>query len=158
MENNPDLMSQENATQLADDTPSTVMAEREEKPQSAKKKSKKGLVWTLAVLLLLGGLFVLLSSLHLFDHASQKADRLLNITIPESLDYSSAFSDLFDRYLSESESTGVKTTGMGSMFRLSFKVRMKDPAQEKAFIDELRTRNGNLEIALLPWVEAENRL
>ena len=52
------------------------------------------------------------------------------------------------------EPVGVKTTGMGSMFRLSYKVRMKDAAQEKAFLDELRTRNGNLEIALLPYFES----
>ena len=39
---------------------------------------------------------------------------------------------------------------MGSMYRLSFLVRMKDPKEEKAFIDELRTKNGNLEIAITP--------
>ena len=43
---------------------------------------------------------------------------------------------------------GVKTTGMGSMFRLSYKIQMKDAQEEKAFIDELRTRNGNLEITV----------
>ena len=53
------------------------------------------------------------------------------------------------------ESAGVKTTGMGSMFRLSYKVRMKDPAQEKELIDALRTRNANLEISLLPWSEPQ---
>ena len=53
------------------------------------------------------------------------------------------------------ENAGVKTTGMGSMFRLSYKIRMKDPAQEKAFIDALRTRNANLEISLLPWSEPQ---
>ena len=53
---------------------------------------------------------------------------------------------------------GVKTTGMGSMFRLSFKVELKNAAEEKAFIDELRTKNGNLEISLLPYSEAAGQL
>ena len=47
---------------------------------------------------------------------------------------------------------------MGSMFRLSFKIRMKDSSEEKAFIDELRTKNGNLEIAVLPYAEELGQL
>ena len=47
---------------------------------------------------------------------------------------------------------------MGSMFRLSFKIVMKDPAEEKTFIDELRTKNGNLEISVLPYTEPQNQL
>ena len=87
-----------------------------------------------------------------------RSDRLLRITVPETLEYSGAFDDAFDRYLKKAENTGVKTTGMGSMFRLSYKIRMKDPAEEKAFIDELRTRNGNLEISILPYTEQSNQL
>ena len=85
-------------------------------------------------------------------------DKLLRITIPESLEYSGAFDDTFAHYLKSYENAGVKTTGMGSMFRLSFKIRMKDPTEEKAFIDELRTKNGNLEIAILPYTEQQNQL
>lgn len=110
------------------------------------------------VLLFLGAAFLALSGVKIFDHAGMKADQLLNITIPESLDYNSVFDDTFDHYLSSVESVGVKTTGMGSMFRLSFKVRLKNNAEEKEFIDELRTRNGNLEISLLPFPEAQNQL
>ena len=47
---------------------------------------------------------------------------------------------------------------MGSMFRLSYKIRMKDAAEEKAFIDALRTKNGNLEIAILPYTEQVKEL
>ena len=105
------------------------------------------------VLLLLAVLWLLLSSANLFQHKSMAADQLLRITIPESLEYNGLFDETFSRFLKEIEPVGVKTTGMGSMFRLSYKIRMKDPAQEKALIDELRTRNGNLEISLLPFVE-----
>ena len=48
--------------------------------------------------------------------------------------------------------------GMGSKFRLSFRIQMKNQKEEKAFIDELRTKNGNLEIAILPYAEQQNQL
>jgi len=47
---------------------------------------------------------------------------------------------------------------MGSMFRLTYKIQMKDQQEEKAFIDELRTKNGNLEIAILPFSEGDKQL
>lgn len=112
----------------------------------------------IVILLALAVIFLLLSHLSLFEHKGMAADRLLRITIPESLEYNGAFDDVFAHYLRKVENAGVKTTGMGSMFRLSFKVQLKDPAEEKAFIDELRTRNGNLEIALLPYTETQNQL
>ena len=110
------------------------------------------------ILLGMGLAFLGLSGLKIFDHAAMQEEKLLKITIPESLDYASVFDDTFARYLRSVENAGVKTTGVGSMFRLSFRIRMKNPAEEKAFIDELRIRNGNLEIALLPYVEAQNQL
>ena len=109
-------------------------------------------------LLCLSLLYVALSALKLFDHAGMLEEKLLKITIPESLDYARVFDDTFAHYLKSWENAGVKTTGMGSMFRLSFKVRMKNPAEEKELIDELRTKNGNLEIAILPYVERVNQL
>ena len=104
-------------------------------------------------LLGIAALWFLLSSVSLFQHRSMAADQLLRITIPETLEYNGVFDEIFAHFLREVEPVGVKTTGMGSMFRLSYKVQMKDAAQEKAFLDELRTRNGNLEISLLPFVE-----
>ena len=110
------------------------------------------------ILLGLAGLFLLLGSVSIFEHKAMAEDQLLKITIPESLQYNGSFDEIFARYLKKAENAGVKTTGMGSMFRLSFKVQMKDPAEEKAFIDELRTKNGNLEIALLPYAETQSQL
>ncbi|MBP5153510.1 MAG: DUF4956 domain-containing protein [Lachnospiraceae bacterium] len=107
------------------------------------------------IILLLGVLFFALASLPLFDHGTLLEERLLNITIPETLEYAGAFDDIFAHYLKSCERVKVKTVGMGSMFRLSYKVRMKDPSEEKAFIDEIRTRNGNLEIMLLPFTEQQ---
>ena len=110
------------------------------------------------ILLGLAGLFLLLGSVSIFEHKAMAEDQLLKITIPESLQYNGSFDEIFARYLKKAENAGVKTTGMGSMFRLSYKVQMKDPAEEKAFIDELRTKNGNLEIALLPYAETQSQL
>lgn len=110
------------------------------------------------ILLGLSAVFFLFSCLPVFEHKSMAKDQLLRITIPESLEYNGVFDDTFSHYLKKVENAGIKTTGMGSMFRLSFKVQMKDPSEEKAFIDELRTKNGNLEIALLPYVEVQNQL
>ena len=116
------------------------------------------LAYGVIILIALALIYLLLSKLHFFEHRSMSAERLLRITIPESLEYEGTFDEIFARYLASVENAGVKTTGMGSMFRLSFKIRMKDSAEEKAFIDELRTRNGNLEIAILPYVEKQNQL
>lgn len=110
------------------------------------------------ILLCMAVIFIILSVLPIFEHKGMSEDKLLRITIPESLEYAGAFDDTFAHYLKSYENAGVKTTGMGSMFRLSFKIRMKDPTEEKAFIDELRTKNGNLEIAVLPYTEPQNQL
>lgn len=74
--------------------------------------------------------------------------KVLRITIPEDLDYSGIFDDLFEKYAEHAEVISVKTTNMGSMFRLTYHVILKDLKQEKELIDELRCRNGNLEIAM----------
>ena len=110
------------------------------------------------ILLCMAVIFLVLSLLPIFEHKGMSEERMLRITIPESLEYSGAFNDTFNHYLKSYENAGVKTTGMGSMFRLSFRVVMKDPREEKAFIDELRTKNGNLEIAILPYTEQQNQL
>ncbi len=113
------------------------------------------IVYGVIILLALSLLFVLLSVLKIFEHDESEVYRLLKITIPESLEYSGVFDDIFGKYLKSYENIGVKTTAMGSMFKLSFKIRMNDRSQEKLFIDELRTKNGNLEISVVPYCEQE---
>lgn len=112
----------------------------------------------IVLLIGLAAILFLISSLPIFEHKFMTADQLLRITIPESLEYSGAFDEVFAHYLKKSESVGVKTTGMGSMFRLSYKIQMKNSSEEKAFIDELRTKNGNLEISILPYTPEVNQL
>lgn len=72
----------------------------------------------------------------------------LRITIPENLNYMAVFDDIFDKYLSENVLRKVKTTNMGTMFELTYECRMKYESEQKQFIDELRVRNGNLNITM----------
>ncbi|BAL00193.1 hypothetical protein OBV_29940 [Oscillibacter valericigenes Sjm18-20] len=76
-----------------------------------------------------------------------ESDRDLKITIPESLDYSSLFDDLMDQYTSDSALINVKTTNLGSLYCLHYRIQLKNTASEKEFIDHLRCRNGNLDIS-----------
>lgn len=82
--------------------------------------------------------------------AGRRADlyKTMRITIPEDLDYGTVFDDIFAAYTDVCEITAVKTTNMGSLFRLTYDIKMKKAGTEKALIDELRTRNGNLEITI----------
>lgn len=84
-----------------------------------------------------------------FDFGTRRnADRFksIRIMIPEDLDYSGVFEELLAEYTTSCELVNVRTTNMGSMFRLTYDVVLKDPAKEKELIDRLRMRNGNLEI------------
>lgn len=74
-------------------------------------------------------------------------NRAIRITIPEDLDYTAVFDDLFQQYTNTYHLMMVKTTNLGSLFRLSYNVTLKNADEEKEFIDKLRVRNGNLEIS-----------
>jgi len=74
-------------------------------------------------------------------------ERTLKISIPESLDYEGLFDDLFAEYTDRSELDKVKTTNMGTLYELTYRIVLKDAAKTKEFLDELRCRNGNLTIS-----------
>lgn len=77
---------------------------------------------------------------------SNSSQKTLRITIPESLDYTNVFDEIFEQYLNRWELQQVKTTNMGSLFKLDYQIVMKHGHEEKKMIDDLRCRNGNLEI------------
>lgn len=83
---------------------------------------------------------------NLFD--SKKKFKTLRITVPEDLNFSGAFDEVLQKYTSKYVLTKVKTADLGSLFQLNYDVSLKDGADEKAFIDDLRVRNGNLTIIL----------
>lgn len=76
-------------------------------------------------------------------------DKILKIAIPEDLNYEEVFEDIFKTYTNYHELVRAKTTNMGSLYHLTYKITLKDPKTEKIMIDEIRTRNGNLEIAIM---------
>jgi hypothetical protein len=76
-------------------------------------------------------------------------NKLLKITVPENLDFTSAFDDILREYTASYTRRRIKTAELGSLYELQYDVTVKKGANEKSFIDELRCRNGNLNIALL---------
>ncbi len=73
--------------------------------------------------------------------------RELRITIPENLNYTDIFDEVFTKYTKSHELIEVRTTNMGSLYKIRYRVILKDMKEEKQFIDDLRCRNGNLEIS-----------
>lgn len=77
---------------------------------------------------------------------SKRSERILRITIPENLDYEGLFDDLFQKYAENCSLEKVKTSNMGTMYELQYRIVLKDAKIPKAFFDEIRCRNGNLNI------------
>ncbi len=97
------------------------------------------------------GLITVLVSVVLFllsrtPFGETRSARELRVLIPEDLDYTAVFEDIFAQYTRTHQLHKIKTTNLGSMFDLYYHITLKDPAQEKALIDALRCRNGNLTI------------
>lgn len=102
-----------------------------------------GIAILFAIILILLNIFY--NSINFGD--TSKLFREIKITIPESINFSEAFDDLFDSYTTEHSLKRVKTSNMGSLYQLTYSVKLKNPQIEREFIDQLRCRNGNLEIS-----------
>ena len=97
---------------------------------------------------ILGGVTMLYTHVNLGKGKKADLHKVLNVTIPEDLDYSQVFEDIFDKYTASCELARVKTTNMGSLFRLTYHITLKKDCSEKEMIDAIRCRNGNLEISV----------
>ena len=91
-------------------------------------------------------ILIIYNKINIFEKNNN--EKLLSITIPEDLDYTDVFNDEFNKYTSSNQLIKVKTTNMGSMFDLKYKITLKDISREKEFIDSLRIKNGNLKIMI----------
>ena len=98
--------------------------------------------------IILGGVLVLYNCIDFGALNCNGKYKTLHITIPEDLDYTGIFEDLFSQYATACELTNVKTTNMGSLFKLTYNITLRNPKTEKELIDNLRCRNGNLEISI----------
>ena len=74
--------------------------------------------------------------------------RELRISLPESLDYEGLFDDLLDAYFTSFELIRVRTVEMGAAYQLIYRGSLRDEKEGKRFLDEIRTRNGNLPVTL----------
>lgn len=108
--------------------------------------------------LILGVAFLICNLTNIGSSKSADRERSLRITIPEDLDYTNMFDDLLKKYTTNYKMLSAKTTNMGSMFKLTYHVTLRDPSLEKECIDALRCRNGNLEIMLSAQEATVNEL
>ena len=77
----------------------------------------------------------------------KRSDKRLRVTLPEDVDYMHVFDDVFEKYTHRSELLKVRTTNLGSLYELQYDITLKDADTEKAMLDEIRQRNGNLTVS-----------
>ncbi len=107
------------------------------------------------ITIVVGVLLILLEKTGYGSRASKQRD--LKITIPEDLNYPGLFDDLFRRYTEKAEYRRVKTTNMGTMYEMNYRVVLRRPEEEKELIDQIRCRNGNLTV-IMGLVERERNM
>ena len=103
-------------------------------------------------------ILLVLNIVKIWNRKQPLKEKTLRITIPEDLNYTEVFDDIFKEFTQSYETVSVKTTNMGSMFKIKYDIVLKDATREKQFIDELRCRNGNLEIMICNREETVNEL
>lgn len=104
------------------------------------------------IITIIGSLAIfILSKVALFNN--NKKEKILKIMIPENLDYTNVFDDIFETYTEKVELEQVKTTNMGSMFDLSYRIILNENVNEKEFLDDLRVKNGNLKVMISHPIE-----
>lgn len=102
------------------------------------------LLYAVMFLFLIGATMMLLSSSQF--GVEKKQERMLKITIPEDMDYDGAFEDLFAKYTCAAKLMRVRTTNMGSLYELEYRIVIGEAVVSKAFLDAIRCRNGNLNL------------
>ena len=107
------------------------------------------IAYALLFTVIVGAVFFALTTLNFGGTKRNSADRIVKIMVPEDMDYSSEIEPVIRDYTSAYELASVRSVNMGSMFKLKYKVTMNDLSQQKEFIDKVRVRNGNLEVAVL---------
>lgn len=108
------------------------------------------LLFAVIITVIVSLLLIILSKIKYGNGGNTK---ILKVTLPDNLDYTEIFDDIFDKYLKRYDLERVKTTNLGSLFELTYNVVLKSNINEKEFIDEIRSRNGNLKIILSHPIE-----
>lgn len=110
------------------------------------------------VFVLILSIVTLLYTYSSFGEKKVYLDKTMTVTMPEDLNYTDVFNDIFDKYTNYCNQVLVKTTNMGSLFKITYNLQFKKAEEEKEFIDEIRCRNGNLEITISPLRTEVNEL
>lgn len=114
------------------------------------------IAFAVIITVIIGLVLFAVSSTPWFRSAGSR--KLLRVLIPENLNYTGIFDDIFSEFLSEYELVQVKTTAMGTLFDLRYRITEKDPSREKEMIDRMRERNGNLTISIAALTGTEEQL
>lgn len=104
--------------------------------------------YAFAFVIIVGFVSMFYTQLDFGEKKAMALNKTMRITIPEDIDYSDVFEDIFEKYTTKCELMSVKTTNMGSLFKLTYNMTYKSMENEKVFIDEIRCRNGNLEVSV----------
>ncbi|MBR0424218.1 DUF4956 domain-containing protein [Candidatus Saccharibacteria bacterium] len=84
-----------------------------------------------------------------------RKEKVLKIVVPEDMDYTGAFDEIFSKYFSRVDLMTAKTVNMGSLYDLTYNVRLKTGAKEKELLDEIRVKNCNLKVSLSQPIQEE---
>ena len=104
-----------------------------------------GCIYIAIILVVIIEAMLIIFTLTKFGDSNPKR-RTLKVSIPEELDYTDIFDDLFEKYTNNSTLIKVKLKNLGTIFQLTYDIQLKDAKDEKKFIDEIRERNANLDI------------
>jgi len=118
-----------------------------------------GMGYVLFAVIFTVGVGVLYFILQISGYGTKKnPPKQLKITVPENLNFTGAFDDLFMEYSYGAKIERIRTTNLGTLYELTYSITMKEEANEKEFLDSIRCRNGNLNIVLCQVVENTNIL
>jgi len=107
--------------------------------------------------ILMGVLFII-SNTKIFDKVKVSDNMVLKITVPETLDFERELEEVFSKHLNKYQLIKTKTALMGSLFNLTYEVTLKDSNKQKALLDDIRTKNSNLEVSLEKYIQKEKEL
>lgn len=104
-----------------------------------------GYIYIAIILVIIIEGMIIIFSLTRFGESSSKR-RTLKVSIPEELDYTDIFDDIFEKYTEKNTLIKVKLKNLGTIFQLTYDIHLKNIKDEKKFIDEIRVRNANLDV------------
>ena len=117
------------------------------------------LAYGVLFVIIIGSLSVILATFgFVFGEKKMGDDIILKVTIPDDLEYNTQIEPVIDNYSVFSELLSLKTVNMGTMFRLTYHLRLKDKNRQKELVDTIRARNSNLEVALAPMLDKDREL